>query len=62
MISVPKSISQAGLYGHSVKREYSFLFAHSMLHLLGYDHMTEKDTEDMEARQARALEHLGIER
>ena len=62
VISLDKVAEQADQYGHGRLREFAFLVAHSMLHLLGYDHMTEKDTEDMEARQARALEHLGIER
>ena len=39
MISVDRVYSQAEEYGHSTEREFSFLFAHSMLHLLGYDHM-----------------------
>ena len=53
---------QAEEYGHSVKREFCFLVAHSMLHLLGYDHMTPEEAADMEARQAKALEELGITR
>ena len=62
IISLDRVKEQAESYGHGTRREFAFLVAHSMLHLLGYDHMTEKDTEDMEARQARVLEHLGIER
>ena len=58
MISVPKSISQAGLYGHSVKREYSFLFAHSMLHLLGYDHMEPDQARVMEEKQEKEWEEM----
>lgn len=42
MISVPRVFQQAKEYGHSVKREFSFLIAHSVLHLLGYDHMEKK--------------------
>lgn len=62
MISVPKSISQAHLYGHSVRREYSFLFAHSMLHLLGYDHMEPDQARVMEEKQEKILQNLGISR
>ena len=53
---------EAEEYGHSVKREFCFLVAHSMLHLLGYDHMTPEEAADMEARQAKALDELGITR
>lgn len=62
IISLDKVREQAEKYNHGVKREYAFLIAHSMLHLLGYDHMTEKDAADMEARQAAVLDHLGINR
>ena len=62
MISAERAAAQAEEYGHSVKREFCFLVAHSMLHLLGYDHMTPEEAADMEARQAKALEELGISR
>lgn len=55
-------VSQAEEYGHSVKREYAFLIAHSMLHLLGYDHMEEDEAKVMEEKQAAYLENLGIKR
>ena len=42
MISVDKVFAQAEEYGHSVTREFCFLVAHSMLHLLGYDHIPGK--------------------
>lgn len=62
MISVDKVFAQAEEYGHSVTREFCFLVAHSMLHLLGYDHMTPEEAAVMEAKQAKALEELGITR
>ena len=40
VISVPRAEAQAEEYGHSLRREYAFLIAHSLLHLLGYDHMS----------------------
>lgn len=62
VISKEKVLSQAEEYGHSVKREYAFLIAHSMLHLLGYDHMEEEERAVMEAKQREVLEQLGITR
>lgn len=62
MISVDRVFSQAEEYGHSTEREFGFLFAHSMLHLLGYDHMEPDEAAVMEKKQAQALEVLGIRR
>lgn len=62
ILSSDRVISQAKDYGHSIKREFSFLIAHSMLHLLGYDHMTEMDERDMFARQELILSALHITR
>lgn len=62
VISKDKVIAQAKSYGHSVKREYAFLIAHSMLHLFGYDHMEEKDRLVMEAIQKEILEKINIQR
>lgn len=62
VISKEKVLSQAEEYGHSPKREYAFLIAHSMLHLMGYDHMEEEERVCMETRQNEILERLGITR
>ena len=62
MISIPRAVEQAREYGHSIKREYAFLIAHSMLHLLGYDHMEDEERLLMEEKQEQALQHLHIER
>jgi len=62
VISVDKVKEQSLEYGHSMKREFAFLVAHSMLHLCGYDHMEQVEREEMEARQRQALEALGITR
>lgn len=62
IISLDKVQEQAENYGHGTKREYAFLIAHSMLHLLGYDHMTEEEAASMEARQSAVLDDLGIKR
>ncbi len=53
---------QAAEYGHSQKREFAFLVAHSMLHLCGYDHMEEEEAKVMEAKQEKVLQSLGITR
>ena len=62
MISVDKVYEQAEEYGHSRKREFAFLIAHSMLHLLGYDHMEDEERVVMETKQEAVLEALGITR
>ncbi len=62
IISADRVREQAESYGHSRKREFAFLVAHSMLHLLGYDHMTDEEAEVMEKKQEEALSALGITR
>lgn len=62
MISVDRVYGQAQEYGHSVRREFAFLVAHSMLHLCGYDHMEEEERARMERRQEEILTGLGITR
>jgi len=46
-ICIPRMIEQAESYGHSETRELAFLTVHGLLHLLGYDHMTEEDEKEM---------------
>lgn len=62
IISVDKVAAQAKEYGHSEKREFAFLVAHSMLHLCGYDHMTQDEEQEMIKKQEMILNHLGITR
>lgn len=62
VINVEKVYEQASEYGHSTLREYAFLIAHSMLHLLGYDHMDSEDAKVMEHKQEEILKRLGINR
>ncbi len=62
VISVDHVIAQAEAYGHSQEREYAFLIAHSMLHLMGYDHEEEKEAAVMEQKQKEILEGLHITR
>jgi len=62
VISVDTLVRQAGEFGHSIKREYAFLIVHSMLHLLGYNHLEEMEREVMEEKQERILKGLKIAR
>lgn len=60
VISVDKVLAQAEEYGHSPKREYAFLIAHSMLHLCGYDHMEDGERKEMEEKQREIMEKINI--
>jgi len=60
VLSLEKVISQATEYNHSVLREYAFLIAHSMLHLIGFDHMEDDEREEMENYQAVIMNNLNI--
>ena len=62
IISVEMAKTQAEDYGHSLRREIVFLTVHGMLHLLGYDHMEEKDRLEMEKEQEYIMSQLGISR
>ena len=62
IISLERAKAQAAEYGHSLRRELAFLTAHSMLHLLGYDHREPEEEKDMFARQEAILQQAGIPR
>lgn len=62
VISADRLREQAKAYGHSEKREFAFLVAHSMFHLTGYDHMTEEEAAVMEEKQENVLQMLQITR
>lgn len=62
VLSVEKIKEQAQAYGHSITRELAFLTAHSMLHLMGYDHMVDEERVEMERRQEEILQGMGITR
>lgn len=55
IISYQKAFSQSKMYGHSVEREFSFLFVHGLLHLLGYNHETASDEAKMLVLQDKIL-------
>lgn len=62
ILSSDRIYEQAEEYGHSIKREFAFLVAHSMLHLLGYDHMVPDEAKIMEEKQEEILNILNITR
>ena len=60
VLNYERVLSQAKEYGHSVRREYAFLIAHSMLHLLGYDHMDEGEMKkQMRCREEEIAKTVG---
>lgn len=62
IISLERAREQAEEYGHSLLREIAFLTAHSMLHLLGYDHMEPAEEAEMFRRQREILLQAGFPR
>lgn len=62
MISLEHAHAQAVEYGHSFRREIAFLITHSLLHLLGYDHMDDDERKVMEEKQEAILQTLNISR
>lgn len=61
-LSLEKAAEQAEEYGHSFIREVMYLVVHSILHLLGYDHMEEKDKVLMRKREEEILNKFNINR
>lgn len=60
VICMDRIAEQAQEFGHSQERETAYLFTHSVLHLLGYDHMEEEDKKAMRAREKEIMEQLGL--
>ncbi len=59
-ICIPRMKEQAITYGHSEKRELSFLVVHGLLHLLGYDHQNQEEEKIMFEKQERILNAIHI--
>ena len=63
VISLERAKAQAEEYGHPVERELSYLAVHSVLHLLGYDHLDEGPMKaQMREREEAIMSVLGLER
>lgn len=63
VISVPRAVAQAEEYGHSLQREMAYLTAHSMLHLLGYDHEAGGlESVRMREKEETVMTQLGLPR
>lgn len=60
IISLERAKEQAEELGHSLEREVAYLTAHSMFHLMGYDHMTDEDKLEMRSREKEVMKNLGI--
>ena len=57
-INVDALKRQAEAYGHSEEREFGFLFTHGLLHLCGYDHMSEEQEREMFALQEQIIDAI----
>lgn len=60
VISMEKAVEQAERYDHSLQREVGYLTAHSMLHLLGYDHEDNMERIRMREKEELVMEQLGL--
>lgn len=60
VICIEKAKEQALEFGHSFDREVIYLFVHSMLHLIGYDHMEENDKIEMRKHEEEVMSCLGL--
>ncbi|MBR0140279.1 MAG: rRNA maturation RNase YbeY [Firmicutes bacterium] len=62
VICEDRAREQAEDFGHSYERELIYLFTHSVLHLIGYDHMNDEDKKEMRAREEAVMSELGLTR
>jgi probable rRNA maturation factor len=61
LLSLEKAEQQSYTFGHSLEREVAFLVAHSVLHLVGYDHIEEDDEREMRSKQRTIMKKLHLE-
>lgn len=62
VLSLEKALEQSKEFNHSYEREASYLVVHSVLHLLGYDHMNDEEKQVMRTREEEILKKLNINR
>ncbi len=62
VLSLERTLEQSKEYNHSFEREACYLVVHSVLHLLGYDHMEDEDKKIMRKREEEILGKLDITR
>ena len=62
VICVERAQQQAEEYGHSFEREMVYLLVHSLLHLLGYDHMDDDEKAIMREKEEHVMEHVDLRR
>ena len=62
VISIPRVEEQATEYGHSFERELAYMLVHGFYHLMGYDHIEEKDKLQMRPKEETILQDLKITR
>lgn len=62
VICVERAKEQAEDFGHSYEREFVYLFVHSLLHLLGYDHMEDDEKAVMREKEEMVMSHINLER
>ena len=62
VICLDKVEEQAKEFGHSFERELIYLFVHSLLHLLGYDHMEEGEKQEMRQREEAVMSAIDLNR
>ena len=60
VISMEKAVEQAERFGHTLQREVAYLTAHSMLHLLGYDHEEPLEKVHMREKEELVMTQLGL--
>lgn len=61
VLSIEKAVEQAELYGHGLNREVGYLTVHSVLHLLGYDHIEPQDKVIMREKEENVMHQLGLD-